>query len=260
MVITPSTRVAIIIAAGTGKRLLPYTAERPKCMLEIAGKTILDWQLDAMRTVGITDVAVIRGYRGEAIQRPCLRFFDNPDYLRNDILGSLFCAEEALVGGCVVSYSDILYGPEVLQTLLASEADIAIVADVDWQAGYEGREAHPLSEAELLKVEGGRVIEAGKGIPPEDAYGEFIGLAKLTARGAATLRNFYHRARATYGQAGRPFQRAAAFERAYLTDMFQELAAHAVPVTPVGIRGGWMEIDVPGDLERARSLWARRRT
>lgn len=250
-----STRAAVILAAGMGKRLLPYTADRPKCMLEVAGKTILDWQLNALRSVGITDVAVIRGYRGEAIQRPSLRFFDNPDYSRNNILGSLFCAEAALADGCVVSYSDILYRPDVLRKLLSSDGDVTIAVDPDWQLRYEGREGHPVSEAELVKAEHGRVIEAGKGIPPEEAYGEFIGLMKLTVRGAATFRDFYRKARARYGEADRPFQRAATFAQAYLTDMFQELASSGVRVTPVEIHGGWMEIDVPKDLELARSRW-----
>jgi choline kinase len=228
-------------------------------MVEVGGRAILDWQLEAMEKVGIRDVAVIRGYRGEAIQRPGLRFFENPDYPRNNILGSLLCAEPALAAGGVVSYSDILYGVEVLETLLASDADIAAVVDVIWQEGYAGREGHPLAEAELVRVEAGRVVEAGKGIPAPAAYGEFIGLMKLTARGATTLREHYHRARAAHAEVGGRFHRAATFEQAYLTDMFQELAAHGVAVTPVGIRGGWMEIDVSGDLERARRRWGRRR-
>jgi choline kinase len=226
-------------------------------MVDVAGKPLLDWQCQALAKVGVDAVTVVRGYRGEAIRGPGIEFVENPDYAQNNILGSLLCAESALRDGCVVCYSDILYGPEVVAPLVASEADIAIVVDVAWQAGYVGREGHPPAEAELVNVRDGRVVEAGKGLEPETAHGEFIGLLKLSARGAATLCQAYHRARAAYTD-DRPFHRAARFERAYLTDMFQELAGSGVAVVPVDIRGGWLEIDVPGDLERARRWWAAR--
>jgi choline kinase len=248
---------AVIVAAGLGQRLRPHTDHRPKCMVDVAGKTLLDWQCEALAQVGIDSVTVVRGYRGDAIRRPGLEFADNPDYARNNILGSLLCAEKALAEGCVISYSDILYGRDVVAPLVASEADIAIVVDVAWQAAYVGRDGHPPAEAELVSVRDGRVVEAGKGLSPGAAHGEFIGLLKLSARGAAIFCEAYHRARAVHGDDG-PFRRAARFERAYLTDMLEELAAAGVAVVPVDIRGGWREIDVPGDLERARAWWTGR--
>jgi choline kinase len=248
---------AVIVAAGLGHRLRPHTDDRPKCMVDVGGKALLDWQREALAQVGIDAVTVVRGYKGEAIHGPGLEFADNPDYARNNILGSLLCAEKALAGGCVISYSDILYGRDVVAPLVATDADIAIVVDVAWQAAYVGREGHPPAEAELVSVRDGRVVEAGKGLAPETAHGEFIGLLKLSARGAAIFCEAYHRARAMYGD-DRPFRRAARFERAYLTDMLEELAAAGVGVVPVEIRGGWREIDVPGDLERARAWWAAR--
>jgi L-glutamine-phosphate cytidylyltransferase len=244
---------AVIIAAGMGNRLLPHTADRPKCMLDVAGRAILDWQLEAMRQTGIHDVAVIRGYQGKAIARPDLQFFDNLDYERNNILGSLFCAESAFERGALISYSDILYTPAVVAAAVASDADIAIVVDTAWRDGYVGRVGHPLEEAELVRVSDGRVVDAGKGIDFDDAYGEFIGMLKVTAAGATAIRRCYHEARMHY--AGRRFQKASTFEKAYLTDLFSELSQQGVMVTPVAIKGGWMEIDVEGDLARARRTW-----
>ena len=244
---------AVIIAAGMGNRLRPHTDDRPKCMLDVRGRPMLEWQLEAIRKAGIDDVALVRGYRGETIARRDLTYFENRDYERNNILGSLFCAEPAFAGGALIAYSDILYTPAVVAAAVASPADIGIVVDVAWRDGYVGRVGHPLEEAELVRTEDGRVVDAGKGIDFDAAYGEFIGMLKVSAAGAAAMGTAYHAARARH--AGRPFQKAATFERAYLTDMFSELAQQGVTVTPVPIRGGWMEIDVEGDLERARRSW-----
>jgi choline kinase len=250
-----TTQRAIIVAAGKGYRLLPHTADFPKCMLEIGGRTLLDWQLEALKAVDITDVVLVRGYRGEAIRRSSIRFVDNADYERNNVLASLFCAEDALVGGSVISYSDILYTAQVLRKLLSSKGDITVVVDVAWRSRYEGREGHPVAEAELVTVDKGQLVDAGKGIPVEEAHGEFIGLMKLTKKGADIFRGVYHRARVQYGSTQRPFHRAVTFQQAYLTDLFQELISCGIPIGFVEIDGGWMEIDVPRDLAVARTTW-----
>ena len=83
---------AIIVAAGMGKRLAPYTDDRPKCLVDINGKTLLERQLQSYRAAGVTDIAVVRGYRAEQIDFPGLRYFENPDFRTNNILASLFRA------------------------------------------------------------------------------------------------------------------------------------------------------------------------
>ena len=82
------------------------------------------------------------------------------------------------------------------------------------------------------------------------AHGEFIGLAKFSKTGAEILRSNYQRVVAEYH--GRAFQQAALVEKAYLTDMIQELVNLGYEVHSVDIEGGWLEIDTPEDLERAR--------
>jgi choline kinase len=250
-----SGRRAVVLAAGVGRRLLPWTADRPKCMVDVNGWAILDWILASLRANGVEETVVVRGHRGEAVRRPGLRFVDNHDYAANNILGSLMCANGELADGAVVSYSDILYDAEVVRSLLESPADIAIAVDRDWRPRYEGRAGHPEDEAELVRTDGDRVVDAGKGIPYDAAFGEFIGLLRVRPAGAAALRAAYDDALARCGLDGRSFQRAATLRVAYLTDMFTELAARGVPVVAVPIRGRWIEIDVAGDLERARGEW-----
>jgi phosphoenolpyruvate phosphomutase len=242
---------AIIVAAGPGSRLNPLTNERPKCLLQVGGKTILERALEALREAGIKRIAVVRGYCGQLIDYPMITYYENPNYRENNILRSLFYAEQEMDGDFIFSYSDIVYNREIVAQLMECEAEIAITSDVNWLQHYEGRDLHPISEAELVKLENGQVVKIGKDVVhPDDAHGEFIGLAKFTKAGAEAMRTAYHRI-AKERPTG-PFQHAASLKRAYMTDMIQELVDNGSLVQSVDIRGGWMEIDTPQDLERAQ--------
>jgi len=245
---------AIIVAAGPGSRLMPITNERPKCLLDVAGQTILERALQAMRENGIQNIVVVRGYQGHLINYPHVTYCHNPDFRENNILRSLFYAEDEMDDAFLFSYSDIIYSSEVVARLIDSEADIALVMDVNWAQTYQGRDQHPVSEAELVKVENGRVTRIGKGVvSPEEAHGEFIGLAKFTKAGAEAMKAAYHRVAEECPTS--PFQCAPSLAKAYMTDMLQELVDIGLPVQSVDIEGGWMEIDTPQDLERARRLF-----
>jgi L-glutamine-phosphate cytidylyltransferase len=249
---------AIIIAAGMGSRLRPYTDELPKCLLPIGDSTIIGHALSVLRAEGLSGIAMIRGYCSDRLVPEGVTFFENTDYPNNNILHSLFYAEQFMDEGFVVSYSDILFKREVVRALLASDADISVVVDRDWRAIYQGRELHPISEAEVVQDSSDAILKIGKGIVSEnEATGEFIGMAKFSVAGAGILRSEFARLRAKFGeQESLPFQRAAAFRKAYLTDMFQELVDRGIVVHVTAISGGWMEIDTPEDYERAQDFHA----
>jgi choline kinase len=245
---------AIIVAAGTGSRLNPLTNERPKCLLDVGGKTILERALEALRENGIENIVVVRGYHAHLIDYVDVDYCHNPDFERNNILRSLFYAEDEMNDDFVFSYSDIVYTSEIVAKLINSEADIALTVDVDWRQHYEGRDLHPISEAELVSVDNGRVQAIGKGVvSPEQAHGEFLGLAKFTKSGAEAMRTAYRQIAEERPFA--PFHRASSLEKAYMTDMIQELVDSGRVVQAVDINGGWMEIDTPQDLERARGMF-----
>ena len=247
-----SSRVkALIIAAGTGSRLKKYTEETPKCLLRVAGMTLLEHALERFRACDITDISLVRGYKKERIDYSNIQYYENPDYEENNILISLFCAENAINGEIIISYSDIYFEKSIVEKLMLSRSDISIVVDVDWRPRYEGRKDHPPEQAEHVVFDShGRVARIGKIYHDEpDVNGEFIGMMKLSPEGADLLKKHFGLARARH--AGRPFQRAASFERAYLTDMMQEMADHGVPIHCVTIDGGWREIDTVEDYENA---------
>jgi len=247
---------AIIVAAGHGSRMMPHTIDRPKCLLEVGGETILQRAIGALRQNGIENIAVVRGYRGELISYPEVTYYENPNFRETNLLRSLFCAEDEMDDDFIVSYADILYSGDIVTKLMDSKEDIALTIDVGWNRRYRGRDQHPVSEAELVKVENGRVVAIGKGvIRPEEAHGEFIGLAKFTGLGAENMKAAYHRAEKKPPDA--PFHRSASLATAYLNDMIQELVDNGHIVKTVEINGGWMEIDTPQDLGEARRKYTR---
>jgi len=242
---------AIIIAAGLGSRLKSYTENLPKCMLKFGDKTLLERQLEAYRNCGINNISVIRGYKKEKINYEDLRYYENPDFENNNILNSLFYAEEELNGNVIVAYSDILFEASVVRRLLESQADISIVVDIDWRGYYEGRKEHPIEEAEnVIFNANNEVLKIGKILTEkDDVHGEFIGMLKFTPRGAEIFKKHFHRAKEIYWD--KPYQRAAIFQKAYITDIIQDMADLGVPVHCVIIERGWKEIDTVEDYQNA---------
>lgn len=252
---------AVILAAGMGTRLKQYTQDLPKCMAVVLnGKTLLETQMEALRACGVTDLAVVRGYKAEKINFPDVRYYTNPKYATTNILASLFSAEEALDGDTIISYSDIWYETAVVRRLLRCDKDIAIGVDIDWKEYYLGRKDHPIEEAEnVIFNSENQVLKIGKiGAEQEEVHGEFIGMMKLTRRGCEILRRHYHRAGALH--AGKPFQRAVRFEQAYLTDLLQEMADLGVPIHCEIIGSGWKEIDTVEDLQKAIAVFRKKET
>jgi choline kinase len=247
-------KTAIIVAAGMGRRLAPYTDDRPKCLVEVRGKSILERQIEAYRAAGVTDICIVRGYMAERIVFDGCRYFENRDFRRNNILASLFHAEAAMSGGFLFSYSDIVFRPEVVARLIAAGEDYGLVIDRRWDEAYVGRTLHPESEAELARVEDGRVLAVGKRkVEREAAHGEFIGLASFSVRAAGVMQTEYRRLAHQLGP-DTPFGTAPRFEVAYLTDLLNHLIERGELLRSVDIDGGWREIDTPQDLERAAEI------
>ncbi len=244
----PENLKAIIIAAGPGSRLGTLTSEKPKCMLRIGGKTILQKAIETFRACGIKNIVVIRGYKKEAISYPGLRYCHNEDYENNNILESLMCAEGEMDAPFIVAYSDIVFDRGVVEALIKSKADMSVVVDTDWLSNYRDRFQHPVEEAENIVIKGGKVVKIAKTISPVEAHGEFIGMAKFSLSGVNILKSVYKKARKNFLE--KPFHTAVNIRKAYLTDMFQELINRGYPVAPVLIQGGWKEIDTQEDFQR----------
>jgi len=245
----------IIIGAGRGRRLMPTTADTPKCYAEIQGRRMLDWAVDAFARAGVKDLCFIGGYQIDKVRRdyPQFTFRHNADWEQNNILASLMYAEDLMTDGFVCCYSDILFTSDVVRRLLANPADIALSVDTRWLARYEHRTQHPPDDAEKVTAQNGHVTRIHRGITPKEADGEYTGIAKFTAAGAAQLREHYHHARKKY--AGKPFREAALFEKAFLIQLLQEMIEAGVVMAQADTPGNYMEVDTQQDFETARNNW-----
>ena len=245
---------AIIIAAGLGKRLMPYTEDRPKCLLEIGGKPIIRHQIDVLTSLDINNIHIIKGYKSEAFDfiDLDLKYHLNKNFEKNNILESLFCAESEIEGEVIILYSDIIFDKEVVKKLMASSEEISIVVDINWKENYVGRRDHPIEEAENVIInEKGYVREIGKALEIKKNFisGEFIGMLKLISKGPDMLKKTYHASREKYQNGS--FQKAKTFSQAYLTDIIQEMVDNSIRVHCVKVNNGWQEIDTPEDFENA---------
>ena len=258
---------AIIAAAGFEKQLLPLIEDRPKCLLDIKGKTILERQVAALNDCDIKEIALIRGYKKDAITLPNIRYYDNDRYEETGELFSLFCAEHEMRGRTIVLYGDIIFDMAILEKLLKSPADISLVVDLAWydhqQQGARAAHLNPdlvtfeqtpgrsyLSRF-VMPEEDHRIIKIGQHVPHEQAHAEFIGMAMFSEKGIQAMTDAYRDALAS--RADRPFHEAPSLAKASFTDMVQALidAGHSVQAVP--IFKGWMEVD---SFEEYQKAWA----
>jgi len=248
---------AIIIGAGRGSRLRHLTDDIPKTLVPILGRPMLDSILEALARGGFrrADVVFICGYRADVIRAryPDLTYVENREWEHNNILASLLCARAELSSGFVSTYADIVYAPEIVADLVRSPHAITLACDTAWRRRYIGRSQHPESDAEKLRAEGDRVVELSRRIPSELCSGEFIGVMKATAAGAARILAAYDEARARY--AGKEFREGRMFEKAYLIDLLAAMLERGEPMHRVNTDGGYMEIDTLEDAALSDAWW-----
>ena len=245
----------IIIGAGRGRRLMPTTADSPKCFAEVQGRRLLDWNLRAFSANGLQDICFVGGYQIEKVRAdyPQFTFRHNVNWETNNILASLMYAEDLMIAPFICCYADILFTADVVRKLLANTADIALSVDVHWLERYQHRTQHPPNDAEKVTAQNGCVTRVHREIDPASAHGEYTGITKFSQTGAALLRDHYHRCRARF--AGKPFREASVFEKAYLIHLFQDMIESGATISHADTPGNYMEVDTQQDFELAQKFW-----
>jgi len=237
---------AIVLAASRGSKLGKMTDDRPKCMIDVRGRPLLQRQIDTFHTAGIRDITVVRGYRKEMINFPAIRTVDNDFFATTGEAASLARARETLDGECILAFGDTLFRHHVLDQVLDAEGDVVLGVDALWrdrQTADRTRDlvacSRPFSPS-YLDDEPVTVRAIGHELSADDIAGEWIGLAKLSARGAERL----SRALAVIEADGR-------LASANMVDVFTRLIAEGETVGVVYVTGHWMDVDDAFDLIKA---------
>ena len=242
----------VILAAGRGSRLGALTKDRPKCLVPLGGRALLDWQLEALAIADLDRITVATGYCAEAFENYGFDTVHNADWARTNMVATLLSAMPRLRADAdlIVCYSDIVYEPRVIKAIALSTHDVATVIDMEWLRLWRLRNENPLEDAETLRL-GARnsIVEiGGKPASLDEIEGQYIGLTKFSVVGKRSLLNFLDEAAAGRVKLTRPF---AALQ---FTEMLQGLVDSGQPVHAVRTVGGWLEVDTNSDLATYEAL------
>lgn len=231
---------AIILAAGRGSRMKKLTEERPKCLVELHGKTLLDWQLEALRGAGITEISIVTGYKRELLNNRGLVEFHNDRWEETNMVSSLACAQAWLrEEPCIVSYSDIFYSPTAVQSLMTCGESLAITYDPNWLELWTRRFGDPLLDAETFRLTPEQYLAEIGNTPRsvDEIEGQYMGLLLFTPNGWAEVERI------------RYLMTAEQSDRSHMTGTLQRvIEAKNINVKAIRYEGRWGEIDTVDDL------------
>ncbi len=244
---------AIILAAGCGTRLRPYTNQTPKCMVKLADKPLLHYQIDTLVNAGFDDIVVVGGYFCEKIRGDNIKIAINKDYESTNMVKTLFCAEEFINDGedLLITYGDIIYEPRVLKSLINTNSPIAISIDIDWEKLWQIRMEDPLSDAETLKLKDKIYVEelGKKPRSRREIQGQYMGLIKVRADTVKAFKETWH------SLDKKSFYDGEDIDNIYMTSFIQKFIDDGFKVEAAFTKGGWLEVDSRDDLDLYNELY-----
>lgn len=214
------------------------TDEIPKCMTTLLGKSLLDWQLAALKKANIDDVVIVRGYQKDCI-RGKFRTLENPNWENTNMVMTLNCAKDEFNEASIVAYSDILYHPDHIEKLSKAEGDIVICYDTIWRSLWELRFDNPLDDAETFEEINGSLKSIGsKAKHIDEINGQYMGLIKITPKGWLAIEGYLN-------SISLEIRKKLDF-----TGLLQGLLNKNVTISTVAINGKWIEADDSNDLKK----------
>lgn len=243
---------ALILAAGRGTRLRPHTDHRPKCLVELAGQSLLARQWQSLRAAGVDDIRVITGYRAADIEALGYPTVHNPSFATTNMVSTLFCAREHMTGAAdlLIVYGDLAFEPRIIRALLAEDAPLSTTIDRSWYRYWSLRMEDPLTDAETLRLsDDGDILELG-GRPASlhEIEGQYMGLSKVRADHVERFGRAWAELDPVGSYGGRHKQDMP------MTAFFSVLIAGGWRLRAVPVDGGWLEVDRGSDLELYHQL------
>ncbi|MCS5712321.1 NTP transferase domain-containing protein [Candidatus Berkiella aquae] len=245
---------ALILAAGMGKRLAKYTHLLPKGMLRFRDKPLLEWQIELYRSQGINDISIVTGYMQEKIQFSGIRYYHNKDYAITNMIESLMClGDDLLEDDLLISYSDILFTQEILNQVIATNADIVVSADTKWRRYWQMRYGTTETDLESLTVDtSNHILEIGAAVEHSQGLNHrYIGFNKFSKQALQAGYKLYQEKKTSL-QSWQPSGKT--FYQGYFTDFIHELIQQGLSAKITATQGGWLEFDTEEDYEKTCEL------
>ena len=243
---------AIILAAGQGTRLKKYTENLPKGMLEFAGKTLIERDIETFRECGINNISIVRGFAADKINYEGVKYYTNKDYSSTNMVESFLCAKQEFDDDIIVSYSDILFESRLLEGMINTPADHLVAVDTSWKDYWMMRYGRIDFDTESLSIDkDGNITELGLNDPDVNAIdARYIGLLKFSRYALSYIRELIQHAAREYGD--RPWQQSGnPVRKAYMTDLLNALIESGKNVKALCFQHGWIEFDTNEDYENA---------
>ena len=234
---------AVILSAGQGKRLLPLTADIPKCILPVRDRTMIEWQIDELAKCGIDQVLVVLGYRADKVEKILRRRYDsdkvktiyNAAYAVSDNLVSCWAAYDEMSSDFILLNGDTLFEAAVVQRLLETENQPVTVV-VSHKSRYDDDDMK-------VELDGRRLVKVGKDILPDQVDGESIGMIMFRDKGPGLFRDAIEKA-----------LRDPSSQSKWYLSVIDDLA-RSMPVWTCSVMGHqWCEVDFPADLKSAEDV------
>ena len=240
---------AIILAAGQGIRMGSEAEDKPKCMIIYKGKPLINYTIETMQACGINDIIIVNGYKNEVLESHLsnenVRFITNKEYNDTNMVYTLFCAESEMNDDLIISYGDIIYREDVLQSLINNINNFVVTVDKNWLELWTLRMNDPLMDAETMKIdEDENIIELGKKPKSyQEIHGQYIGLLKISHSFLDVFRNFYHSLDKS------KYYDDKDYNNMYMTSFIQLIINSKSMVKADIINGGWLEFDSNKDID-----------
>tara|TARA_B100000029_G_scaffold101340_1_gene91643 strand:- start:199 stop:990 length:792 start_codon:yes stop_codon:yes gene_type:complete len=251
----------IILAAGEGSRLRPLTLEKPKCLVELFGKSILRWQLDVFDHFNIDEIIIVKGYMEKKIDLSGIKYCTNTNFKTTNMIETLFTAREEMNDSIIVSYGDIIFEKNVLEKLLTDDSDMSVIVDTNWEKYWNERFENPFDDAESLMIDQqGFITSIGQKTQNlTEIQAQYIGLMKFQNDGIKNLKSFYDKSKKTASTGENPLNPKLNFEKSYMTDLLQAMINDNLKIKAIPIQNSWLELDSYNDFKLYAQLYENKR-
>ncbi len=239
----------VLLAASRGAELKELTEDRPKVLIDINGKPLIEQSITNFYDHEIKDLTIVTGYKKEAFKFPNIKYVANDKFESTNELASLYLARKEITDNTIISYGDILYRKYILTRLLEEKGDITIVVDASIEnraPDYVGdfvlcsrKHSTKFSEAPA-ELQG---IKFGAAKDSKEAFGEWIGLVKTNKTGSQALSSTLEE-----------LAKTSDFNKLKLPDLMNKLLEKKVKINVMYIDGHWMDVDSYADVSRGQQF------